>query len=307
VSALESLALLLVFPGGLFVALNGLAYEWLRRKLVARCQNRLGPPWFQPLADFAKLLAKQEIVPTGVEPWIHEALPVVALAAVLTAAVCVPLAGFPPVASFAGDLVVTVYLLSLPACCLGLAGAATADRFSRLGATRTLTQLFACEAPFLLALVGPALVAGSWRIADVARAGQEQWLIVNQPLGFVVALLGLVGKLELPPLDAPGAETEIVGGSLTEYGGRGLGLFLLAREIELVVGLSLIAAFYLGGLASPLAYVVKTTLLLLAVVLIQVLFTRLRIDQAVHLWWRVGALLAVGQLLVLVVLGGLRP
>ena len=61
----------------------------------------------------------------------------------------------------------TLYLLSLMTLCIGLAGANTLDRFSLIGATRTLTQLFSYEAPFLLALLGPAIVAGSWQISEI--------------------------------------------------------------------------------------------------------------------------------------------
>ena len=56
---------LLLFPGGLFLLVSGLVYEWIDHKLVARFQNRVGPRWFQPLADMVKLLAKEEITPEG--------------------------------------------------------------------------------------------------------------------------------------------------------------------------------------------------------------------------------------------------
>ena len=65
---LPPLVALLLFPGGLFLLSGGLVYEWVDRKLVARFQNRIGPRWFQPLADVVKLLAKEEIVPDGVQP-----------------------------------------------------------------------------------------------------------------------------------------------------------------------------------------------------------------------------------------------
>jgi NADH-quinone oxidoreductase subunit H len=229
------------------------------------------------------------------------ALPVVALAGALTAMLYLPIAGQPPLYSFPGDLIVAVYLLSLLTLCTGLAGAISQDRFSVIGATRALTQLFSYEAPFLLALLGPAFVAGSWQIDEIMAHVSGQWLILTQPIGFVVALIGLMGKLEIAPFDAPEAETEIVAGALTEYSGRGLALFLLGREVELVGGLTLIAAFYLGGVSSPLEYIVKTLILLLGVASIQTLMTRLRIDQIVGLWWRYGALLALAQWLVLLV------
>ena len=60
---LSPIITLLLFPAGLFVMGNGLAYLWVDRKLVAQYQNRIGPRWFQPLADIVKLLSKEEIVP----------------------------------------------------------------------------------------------------------------------------------------------------------------------------------------------------------------------------------------------------
>lgn len=295
---------LLFFPGGLFLILNGLAYEWVDRKLVAQLQNRLGPRWFQPLADVVKLLAKEEVVPDGVDARLFVGLPAFALAGALTAALYVPLAGLAAAYSFPGDLIVTVYLLSLLTLCTGLAGANTLNRFSLVGATRTLTQLFSYEAPFLLALLGPAIVARSWQISEIIAYSQGRWLLLFQPIGFLVALIGLMGKLELPPFDAPEAETEIVAGALTEYSGRGLALFHLGKGVELVIGLTLVAAFYLGGVGSPLAYLVKTLALLLLLSGLQSLFARLRIDQTVGLWWRYGTLLALVQLLAIIIWQG---
>lgn len=293
---------LLIFPGGLFVLFLGLAYSWLERKGIARLQNRVGPRWFQPLADAIKLLAKEEVVPDGVTPFFFVALPILALGGALTAALYVPMAGLAPSHSFAGDLIVTVYLLGLLTLTMGLAGANTRSRFSLLAATRAFTQLFAYEAPFLLALLGPAIVAGSWQISEVLAYGAEHaWFLFLQPLGFGVAIIGLMGKLEMPPFDAPEAETEIVAGPLTEYSGRGLALFHLAKKVELVVGLTLVAAFYLGGIASPMAFLGKTVALLLVMTGLQALLTRLRIDQTVGLWWRYGALLVLVQWMLLIV------
>ncbi len=294
---------LLFFPGGLFLVAGGLLYEWVDRKLLARFQNRVGPRWFQPVADVVKLLSKEEVLPEGVNQFLFFLLPVSALAGALTAALYVPIAGLAPSYSFNGDLVVSLYMLSLLTLCLGLAGANTVNRFSLIGATRTLTQLFSYEAPFLLALLGPALAAGSWQISTVNNfASTKYWMMLTQPIGFLVALVGLMGKLELTPFDAPEAETEIVAGALTEYSGRGFALFRLGKNVELVIGLTLVAAFYLGGLHNPLEFLLKTLGLLLVVAFLQSLFARLRIDQVVGLWWRIGALAALANVLLAVFL-----
>ncbi len=294
---------LLFFPGGLFLMAGGLFYEWVDRKLLARFQNRIGPRWFQPLADVVKLLSKEEVMPEGVNQFLFFLLPVAALAGALTAALYVPIAGLAPAFSFNGDLVVALYMLSLLTLCLGLAGANTVNRFSLIGATRTLTQLFSYEAPFLLALLGPAIAAGTWQISDINQiASMKWWMMVTQPIGFLVALVGLMGKLEMTPFDAPEAETEIVAGALTEYSGRGFALFRLGKNVELLIGLTLVASFYLGGLHNPLDFLLKTLGLLLVLAFLQSLFARLRIDQVVGLWWRIGALLALANVLLAVFL-----
>jgi NADH-quinone oxidoreductase subunit H len=298
-SDLQTVVTFLFFPSGLFVMLYGMAYEWADRKVVARLQNRIGPRWFQPLADMVKLLSKEEIEPAGVNRLLFVGLPLVGLAGAMTASLYVPLAGLKPPASFTGDLIVVLYLLSLLTICIGLAGTITPNRFSMIGSTRVLTQVFSYEAPFLLALIGPAMAAGSWTIGNINFYASSHWLLLTQPLGFVVALIGLMGKLELPPFDAPEAETEIVAGSLTEYSGRGLALFKLGKAVELIVGLTLVAAFFLGGINNPLEFLLKTLGLLFVMAGISALMTRFRIDQVVR-WWRYGALLVLGQMLVII-------
>ena len=303
-NTLTTLFTLLIFPAGLALILLGMFYEWIDRKLIARFQNRIGPRWFQPFADMVKLFAKEQITPGIANALLFFGLPVVALSGALTSALYVPLFGLTPASSFPGDLVVTLYLLSLLTVCIGLAGSNTGSRFSLVGATRALTQMFAYEAPFLLALLGPALAAGSWQISEINAYAGNHWLILAQPIGFVIALIGLMGKLELPPFDAPEAETEIVAGALTDYSGRGLAIFNMGKSVELVVGLTLISAFYLGGLNGVLPFLMKTLGLLLIVSVLQSVLTRLRIDQTVGLWWRYGALLVLVQMLVMIVLKG---
>ena len=89
-------------------------------------------------------------------------------------------------------------------------------------------------------------------------------------------------------------------GVLTEYSGRGFALFHIAKNVEMVISVTLVAAFYMDGLTTPLAFLWKSAVLLLLISGLQSLFARLRIDQTVGLWWRLGTLLALLQLLVIV-------
>ena len=303
-NTITGLLSILIFPAGLSLILVGMFYEWVDRKLVARLQNRIGPRWFQPFADMVKLFAKEQIKPDKASLVLFFGLPVLALSGALTASLYVPLMGLAPVHNFPGDLIVTIYLLSLLTMSIGLAGWNTKSRFSLVGATRALTQMFAYEGPFLLALLGPALAAASWQISEINTYASSHWMILTQPVSFVIALIGLMGKLELPPFDAPEAETEIVAGALTDYSGRGLAIFNMGKSVELVIGITLIASFYLGGLNGILPFLLKTLVLLLVMAVLQSLLTRLRIDQTVGLWWRFGAILALIQLLVIIVWKG---
>ena len=251
----QTLAAFLFFPSGLFMLLSGLAYEWVDRKLVARFQNRIGPRWFQPLADMVKLLSKEEVVPKGVDRLLFIGLPIVALAGALTAALYVPLLGLAPAFSFPGDLIVTLYLLSLLTLCIGLAGANTARPLlaDRRHPHPDPGLLLRSAVPDGAARPGDRS-PGAGRSARSTPMPTSTGCCFTQPVGFMVALIGLMGKLELPPFDAPEAETEIVAGALTEYSGRGLALFRLGKGVELVVGLTLVAAFFLGGLHNPLEF-----------------------------------------------------
>ncbi len=86
---------------------------------------------------------------------------------------------------------------------------------------------------------------------------------------------------------------------MTEYSGRGWALFRIGRDVELLIGLTLVATFFLGGVHHWTEFLWKTGALLLVTAGLQSLFARLRIDQTVGLWWRVGVILALLQLAVL--------
>src|SRR5512137_108635 len=105
---------LFVFPGFIFLSVYGLAIEFIDRKLYARLQNRKGPPWYQPLADFIKLASKETIIPEESDKRMFRQLPLFSLAAASTAILYVPVIGIRSAYPFEGDLIVVLYLLTLP-------------------------------------------------------------------------------------------------------------------------------------------------------------------------------------------------
>ena len=301
---------LLVFPGFLFLFFCALFFEWVDRRIIARFQERVGPPWFQPLADFIKLLAKEDVLPEGAHALAAALLPMLSLAAVLTAGLYVPV-GDVVTASFEGDLIVVLFLLSLPALGYFLAGWISVGVYSLLGGHRSLLQYFSYEVPFLMAVAGPAVLSGSWRIASIVEyQAQTTWGAMTQPLSFMLALVGLIGKLKRDPLDIPKAKSEVVAGPLTDFSGRKMALWHLSIYIQTVVGIFLLVNLFLGEsgfigtLPALLIFGLKSLAILLLLSMTSVLYARLRIDQLANLGWRVLAPLALLQIFVTIWIGG---
>ena len=305
-----------LFPGFLFIIIYALILEFLDRRIAARMQNRVGPPFFQPFADFIKMLGKEVIDPEGVDRRIFDTAPLVALAAVMTASLYVPVLGNSPLA-FQGDLVLVLYLLTLPTIALFLLGWLSRNIFSAIGGIRAVTQMFIYEVPFFLALLAPALLAGTWSISEIAVWQQKNlWFIFLQPIGFVVALIGLQAKLERTPFDIPEAETEIIAGPWTELTGRRLALMHLTMNVSLVVGSSLIAALFLGGpmipwvitpvwmgwIAGFFLFLAKTLGVLLVLASIKVATGRIRIDQLNRIGWKYLASAAIVQVALVLII-----
>ncbi len=303
------LVYIFLFPGFVFLLAYAFLFQFLDRKIGARMQNRVGPPFLQPFADFIKMLGKEVIDPKGVDRKAFDAAPLLALAAVMTAFLYVPIVGNSPLA-FQGDLVLVLYLLTIPTIVLFLLGWLSRNVYSTVGGVRAVTQMFIYEVPFFLALLAPALMANTWSISAIVAYEQTHlWFAVLQPIGFVVALIGLQAKLERTPFDIPEAETEILAGPWTELTGRRLALMKLTMDIALVTGSALVAALFLGGPLLPWTFspdwvgwilgfalfLVKTLAVLLVLTSIRFATGRIRIDQLNDIGWKYLASAAILQ------------
>jgi NADH-quinone oxidoreductase subunit H len=237
--------------------------------------------------------------------------PVFALTSVVAASLYIPMWSRTALLSFNGDAVVVLYLLTLPTFTYFLGGWFSRSVYAMLGAVRSLTQLFAYEVPLFLTVLGPCLLAGTWSLSELTRFfGEHPWALLVNAAGFVLALISLLGKLEKVPFDIPEAETEIVAGSFTEYGGRFLAIFRLSFDIEMIVGASLLSAVFLpfglqwGPIAGFALYLVKILLIIALIAFIRSVVARVRIDQMISLCWKVFAPVAFLQVLVNLILKG---
>ncbi len=299
----QALLALLIFPGLLYAALMAWLMLWVERKLLARQQGRIGPPFYQPFFDFVKLMAKQPLFRPGFDGWLLTALPVLAIGATLGALALLPV--FPDRSGFAGDLILLVALLEVPPLCTVLAGFASRSIFGQVGATREAVLSIAYNLPFLTALIALASSAGSLQLADLAvwPAGQAGWVAGS---GRMLALLALVlclpVKLRLNPFSLSNAEQEIYAGPTTEFGGPRLAMWELAHGLEWVALTGLVVSLWPFRVGLWLADAVIFALLSVGlVILLSVLAAataRLKVPQAARFYWRWGLGLAGLSLLL---------
>jgi NADH-quinone oxidoreductase subunit H len=305
-----SLIKMIVFPGFIFLGVLGMIFEYMDRILYARMQNRKGPPWFQPFADFIKLGSKEDILPREADSKMFILAPILAATAAVAASFYIPMWGGKALFSFTGDAVVVIYILTIPTVSFFLAGWYSTSLYSTVGAVRTITQLFAYEVPLFLVVLAPGILAGTWSLSEMAVFySRHPFLCVTNIVGFVVAIVALQGKLERIPFDIPEAETEIVAGTFTEYSGRLLAILRLAIDIETVVGAALISAIFLpfgiglGGVLGCVVFIVKIAVVIFILAVFKTSVARLRIEQMVNFCWKYVAPAAVLQLLISMVLG----
>jgi len=311
---LKALFHILIFPGLCFLFVFGFFVEYVDRKLYARFQNRIGPPWFQPLADFIKLISKEEIIPEEADSTVFKLMPILALTASAVAILYIPILGERAVFSFNGDVIVVLYLLTIPTFTYFLGGWYSRSVYSMIGAVRCLTQLFAYEVPLFLCILASALLADTWSLSEMAAFyGRHLGYWFCNIIGFGVALISLLGKLEKVPFDIPEAETEIVSGSFTEYNGRLLAFIRMSFNIEMVAGASLLAAVFLPfGINLPppamfLFYLAQVLFIVAIISFLRALFARLRLDQMINFCWKYLAPLAFLQVIFNLILKVVLP
>jgi NADH-quinone oxidoreductase subunit H len=306
---------ILVFPGVLFLIILAFLYEWVDRKTYAKIQSRYGPSSagpagiFQPFADFLKLLSKEDIVPALCDKLLFTVTPIIYLTLPLTALFVIPIADSNGIAAFEGDLVFVMFIFALMIITVFLGGWSSRNRYSTIGGVRAMLQMMSFEIPMALALSGPAIAAKSLSISTISLyQSNSLWLVILQPIGFVVLVICLMAELETAPFNIPESESEVVAGWRTEFSGRKLALIRLGKNLELVLASALIATLYLGGIQdiyvipAAVVFIIKTLLVVLLISFLRAIFARLRLDQSIRGMWRYLLPLAILQI-ILVELG----
>lgn len=298
---------------GLF-AMLGLVLVIMERKVSAYMQIRLGPNrvgpkgMLQSLADTLKLLVKEGMTPRGADKLLFNFAPFIAM--IVAMLLMAPIA-------FAKDFqlwdlnIGVLYITavsSMSVIAILMAGWASNNKYSLLGAMRSGAQIVSYELSAGLAIMTIVVLTGSLQIGDIIKAQENGWWIfkghVPAIIAFVLFLIAVTAETNRAPFDLAEAESELTAGFHTEYSGMKFALFFLAEYVNVFIVCAIGATLFLGGwmplhignwqgfnhvmdyIPSSIWFFGKTFFLIFVIMWFRWTFPRLRIDQLLHLEWK---------------------
>ncbi|MEW6059272.1 MAG: NADH-quinone oxidoreductase subunit NuoH [Actinomycetota bacterium] len=294
-----------------FFLIAALAIGYLEHKVLAHMQARLGPMyaggfhgWAQLLADAAKFIQKEDVIPAAADRWVFSLAPAVVMIPYVVIFVVIPFSN----TIYAENLDVGIFFVmaigSMSVIGILMAGWSSANKFSLIGALRAAAQLIAYELPLILAAAAVVMQAGTLSLIGIAEAQDRYWFALTQPIGFLIFLTASLAELARSPFDMPIADSEIIAGAYTEYTGMKFA-FCLLSEYAGIVALSAIASvLYLGGyqgflgVPEPLWMAAKIGALSFFVIWLRATYPRMREDQLQRFSWLVLIPLALVQIVV---------
>ena len=292
-----------------FVLITAIIFIWLERRGLGRLQIRLGPnragPFglLQPLADVLKLLIKEDTVPTKADKLVFWLAPIVALAPVLMLFAVIPFQSGALLADLNIGILYVIAISSLASVGVFMAGWASNNKYSLIGAMRDVAMLISYEIPIVISIVGVILITGSLSLTEIVGAQESIPFILLQPLGFLIFFLGSLAESNRTPFDLVEADSEIVAGYHIEYSGMKYGTLMLTEYAEIIAISALVTTLFLGGWQGPLLppilwFFIKVAAVFLLSVWIRGTIPRLRIDQVMAFAWKFLLPLALINLLV---------
>jgi NADH-quinone oxidoreductase subunit H len=282
---------------------------WLERRLLALWQDRYGPnrvgPFglLQVLADMIKIFFKEDWIPPFADKTVFVLAPAIIVVTVLMSFAVLPIAPGIIVVDLNVGLLFVLAMSSLGVYSVVLAGWASDNKYSLLGALRAAAQMLSYEVFMGLSLMGVVLQAGSFNLVRIVEAQRGMWFVVPQFLGFILFLIAGLAETRRIPFDLPEAESELVAGYHSEYSGMKFGMFFVGEYLGVTLISALIAILFFGGWLGPVLppmvwFLIKVFLSIGFFILVRASLPRPRFDQLMSWGWKVMLPLSLANVLV---------
>ena len=324
--SLEPVRILLYLVGIIaFVGANAAYLVLAERKGAGRIQRRPGPNeagWggiFQPLADGLKLMAKQVMAPPGTDSLLYRLAPLMVMAPPLMCLVTIPFGDQLIARNINIGLLFVFAFGSINVMALMLGGWASRNKYSIMSSARVVSQNVAYEIPMLLVVITVLMMTGTLDLNQVVTqqaGGLWNWNILRgiwdfsggfpghiganpfMPVTFVIFFICMLAETNRAPFDMAEAESELVAGAFTEYGGMGFGVFFMAEYANIVVGCSIATVLFFGGYESPIGilssglwgtawFLAKAYVLIFTVIWVRWTFPRTQFYNLLNLSWKI--------------------
>ncbi|MFQ6114095.1 MAG: NADH-quinone oxidoreductase subunit NuoH [bacterium] len=311
------IAIILMALGALVItgllAVLALVGVYLERKVSAHMQDRLGPMyvggwhgWAQTIADTLKLLLKEDIVPKAADKRLHLMAPFIVFAATLAAFAVLPFGRKFVISDLNIGLFYIIAISSFVVIGIIIAGWASNNKWSLLGAMRSAAQIVSFEVPTSLAVLVVIMAVGSMNLGDIVEVqvgGIHKWLIWKffpfNLIAFLIYFVASLAEVNRSPFDIPEAESEIVAGFHTEYSGMKWAMFFLSEYANMFLVGVVGATLFLGGWSSPFGSFLNSGIFQIlwiflkafALIFVQMwlrwTLPRVRVDQLMYTSWKV--------------------
>jgi NADH-quinone oxidoreductase subunit H len=313
-----------------FMAVGPIVYVYAERKIAGFMQDRLGPmrvgPWglLQTVADAIKLMFKEAIFPAGADKMLFLVAPCLVVLGAFLSFVVVPFSSRLQAADLNVGLFYVVAVSSLSTVGLIMAGWASNNKYALFGAMRSAAQIVSYEIPAVMSLMTVVMLVGSLSLQDVVwfqAGGLHHWLVFRyfpiMPIVFLVFFTATLAECNRTPFDIPEAESELVAGFHTEYSGFFFAMFFMAEYTEMFIVSAVASVLFLGGWWAPIPQLQSVNLggtiigfgplwligkawfLVFVHMWLRWTLPRLRVDQLMHVAWKV--LLPISLTLAVVV------
>ena len=291
------------------VAVNALFLIWMERKVSAHMQLRPGPMevgWhgaIQTVADALKLMGKELITPKDVDLPVYLAAPIVIFLPVLLTFLVIPFSQTLIIRDMNVGILLILAFAALTVLAILMAGWSSNNKYSVLGAIRSVAQNIAYEIPLLITLMSIILMVGSFSLVDIVAAQGKVWFVLIQPVAFILYITCATAETNRAPFDLPEAESELVAGFHTEYSGMRFALFFLAEYTNMFIVAAIATVFFLGGWHGPILpgiawFFIKVYFVIFLLMWFRWTFPRVRFDQLITFAWKILIPLAFANLII---------